>query len=312
MAFRAPYDLIMHTQLIRTATKRLDSLHAATYFSPLMTASYDQIGLDRPAQYFASRSCALGAASAELVTATFYSFSPALIGKSVPLCWESTSPLQVHEARLRGVGALVRALSESFGDEDRASSVRTAAVRVRKNLAPVIDAQDVSGRALYAAHRGALDEIYSQADSGGDALFDLWVTTTLLREYRGDGHIAALVSHGLPGLEAGVLDCATGRAWRPSAARRSRGWSEGEWREAASKLVARGLLSDESDIATLTDAGQDLKESIEAATDLAVTDAWSNVSADALAEVREDAKLIAEAVAAAGLIPQKLFGRDES
>src|SRR5690606_4412668 len=88
VAFRAPYDLIMHTQLIRTATKRLDSLHAATYFSPLMTASYDQIGLDRPAQYFASRSCALGAASAELVTATFYSFSPALIGKSVPLCWE--------------------------------------------------------------------------------------------------------------------------------------------------------------------------------------------------------------------------------
>lgn len=301
----------MRTQLIRTATKRLDTLHAASYFSPIMVESYEQAGLQRPAQYFAARASALGAASPELVAATFFSFNPTLIARVVPSCWESVSPDQVHAARLRGVRALMDSLSASFESENQASFVTAAAVGLRENLAPVVDGQDLSGRALYAAHRAVLDEEYSHPELQ-EPLFDLWVTTTLIREFRGDGHIASLVSHGLRGLDASVLDCATGRAWRPSAARRSRGWSEEAWRAAAANLVAQGLLSDESDIAALTAAGEDLKESVEAATDLSVAAAWSHIGDDALAEVRQDAKVIAEAVAAAQLIPAKLFGRDES
>lgn len=82
------------------------------------------------------------------------------------------------------------------------------------------------------------------------------------------------------------------------------------WRETAAALSARGLLADESDLAELTDSGTQLKERIEAATDASVATAWSAVSDSALAEIREDAKLIAEAVTAARLIPQKLFGRE--
>lgn len=301
----------MRTQLIRTATKRLDTLHASSYFSPIMSASYEQAGLPRSAHYFAARASALGAVSAELVAATFFSFNPTLIAQIVPSCWESASPEQIHTARLRGVRSLMDSLSASFDDEDQASSLYDAATRLRENLTPVIGGQDLSGRSLYAAHRSALDNEFSQT-AQSEPLFDLWVTTTLIREFRGDGHIAALVSHGIQGLEASVLDCATGRAWRPSAARRSRGWSEEDWRAAATNLAAQGLLSDESDIASLTVTGEDLKESVEATTDLSVAAAWSQIDDDALAEVREDAKLIAEAVATAKLLPTKLFGRDES
>jgi hypothetical protein len=305
---------LMRTQFIRTVTKRLDSFHAASYFSPFVAAELENIGLSRHAHYFASRGCALGWASAELVASTFFPFNPDLVAQVVPDCWDAASPKRVHEARLTGVRALASSLASSAASQEsgaRSSALEQAAVRVRRNLAPVIEAQSVSGRALYAAHRSALSEEYAQSGSD-DPLFALWVTTTLLREFRGDGHVAALVSHGLSGIDASVLDCATGRAWRPSSARKSRGWSDVEWRVTAAELSARGLLTDESDLAELTDSGMQLREHIEAATDASVESAWAAVSDDALAELRDDAKLIAEAVAAAHLIPQKLFGRESS
>ena len=298
----------MRTQFIRTATKRLDTFHSASYFSPITAAEYDALGLSRSAQYFAARSCALGAASAELVAATFFSFNPERIAAVVPECWQIAPPTEVHEARIRGVRTLLATLEAAL-EASAATELRQAAIRTHRNLAPVIGAQPISGRPLYAAHlaafRGGL------ANSTEDVpLLDLWVTTTLLREYRGDGHIAALVAHGLSGLEASVLDCATGRAWRPSSARRSRGWSEDAWRAAAGGLAARGLLSDESDASVLTESGLALKETLETATDRSVHSAWSVIDDDTLEEVRQDAKLIAGIVVEAGLLPQKLFGRE--
>lgn len=297
----------MRTQLIRTATKRLDTFHAASYFSGIVSAEYDEISLARPAQYFAARACALGAASAELVAATFFSFNPDRIARVVPECWQVAPPGQVHAARVRGVRAMLLALESSL-DPSLASTLRGAAARTRSHLDSVLKAQAVSGRPLYAAHLSVLGS--DAADMSEDDLFGLWVSTTLLREFRGDGHIAALVSHGLSGLEASVLDCATGLAWRPSAARRSRGWNEDAWREVASTLAERGLLSDRSDTAVLTEEGVALKESLEVATDASVALSWSCLDDVALAEVRHDAKLIAEIVATAQLLPQKLFGRD--
>ena len=298
----------MRTQFIRTATKRLDTFHSASYFSPFTAAEYDGIGLSRSSQYFAARSCALGAASAELVASTFFSFNPERIAAVVPECWQVASPAEVHAAHLRGVRALFSAFEASL-EPASATALRHAAARAHGNLAPVIRAQQVSGRPLYAAHLSAFSDVLS-SEAEETPFFDLWVTTTLLREFRGDGHIAALVSHGLSGLEASVLDCATGRAWRPSSARRSRGWSEDAWRAVASSLVDRGLLSDESDASLLTESGMALKEDLEAATDRSVASAWSRIDDDTLEEVRQDAKLIAELVTSAGLLPQKLFGRE--
>jgi len=41
----------------------------------------------------------------------------------------------------------------------------------------------------------------------------------LLREYRGDGHIAALVAHGLSGIEALITHIATGTGFNPEVGR---------------------------------------------------------------------------------------------
>ncbi len=57
----------------------------------------------------------------------------------------------------------------------------------------------------------------------------LWHAATLLREYRGDGHLAALLDAQLSGIEAIVTHCATGR-----------GFTE-DVRQTAARLVRRAV-----------------------------------------------------------------------
>ena len=92
----------------------------------------------------------------------------------------------------------------------------------------------------------------------------LWHAITLLREYRGDGHIAALVTHGLNGIEALITHIATGTGFDPEFGRRLRGWSREQWDAAVIGLKERGLLDDAGQ---LTTAGNDLRSKIEDLTD---------------------------------------------
>ena len=74
---------------------------------------------------------------------------------------------------------------------------------------------NADGRPRYAGH--------AELDWPNAPYAQLWHAITLLREYRGDGHIAALVTHGLSGLEALITHIAMGirlhRRVRPAAAR---------------------------------------------------------------------------------------------
>ena len=47
----------------------------------------------------------------------------------------------------------------------------------------------------------------------------LWHAITLLREYRGDGHVAALLDAGLSGLDALITHTATGPRFTVAAAK---------------------------------------------------------------------------------------------
>ena len=69
----------------------------------------------------------------------------------------------------------------------------------------------------------------------------LWHAQTLLREFRGDGHIAALVVHDLDPVEALVLHLATGEL-PETFLRGTRGWPDAEWEAGVDRLVARGLV----------------------------------------------------------------------
>lgn len=89
------------------------------------------------------------------------------------------------------------------------------------------------GRPLHAGH--------AELPWPDSPLAPLWHAITLLREYRGDGHIIALVANGLSGLEALITCAATGIGFSADYARRLRGWSHDEWNPAAEGLISRAF-----------------------------------------------------------------------
>src|SRR4029453_14163742 len=91
----------------------------------------------------------------------------------------------------------------------------------------------------------------------------LWHGATLSREFRADGHVAALLGDGVGGLEAHVLAAAGGHL-PGSFLREYRGWSEEEWAEAAAHLRERGWLEADG---TMTEAGHTARDARERRTD---------------------------------------------
>lgn len=99
--------------------------------------------------------------------------------------------------------------------------------------------------------------------AGSDrVLARLWQAATVLREHRGDGHIAALVDAQLDGCQALALRDALhgGRALMQPA----RGWTDAEWTAATAALAERGWLDRNG---RPTAAGRVAHESIEERTD---------------------------------------------
>jgi hypothetical protein len=150
------------------------------------------------------------------------------------------------------------------------------------------DACTPEGRPLYAAHASLEwpDEPYMQ----------LWHGQTLLREYRGDGHIAALVASGLDAPEALITHGATSRpfATAPDTARApavgmgvlktSRAWPDDEWQAAIERLRSRGWLNAD---ATFTPEGAAARERIERLTDELAMRPWEAIGENACARLRE-------------------------
>ena len=185
-----------------------------------MVAELDELGVQRDAQYFAQRAAPLGRASAELVTATFYSFAPGYVSAHVPACWEQAAPEEIHAARVRAAEKIVEKLVAGPGGSELLESIP----HIRRALAPVLEASDVCGKPLYAAH------VNARKSAGDDAseLVQLWWDITLLREFRGDAHLAALVATGVGSVESIVLDSATGKSFAPYYMRKMRGWTSEE------------------------------------------------------------------------------------
>lgn len=245
--------------------RALEPVHAVTYFAPEAQAACTALGTSGYwASYFALRAAPLGAAPPELVTALFYNFHPGLVARSVPAVWGLASPERFLAARL---GAVDTALRRLLGDELLASPGVTEAAGIAREAAR---AAPTEGRALAAAN--------ASLDWPDPAHLVLWQAQTVLREHRGDGHVAALLTAGLDPVEALVLfvaDHAMDADWL----RQRRGWSEQEWAAAEDRLTGRGLL----DGGGLSAAGRALRAQVEAQTDALADVPWS-VIGDAAAE----------------------------
>jgi Helix-turn-helix family len=274
----------MTATLARKMWRTLEPYHGLVYFTPRAGEAYESLGVRGRAGYFASRAAALGPAPAEVVVATFFNFNPALVHAALPGAWEVASPAALLEARLH---AIDRALRDALGDDVVASDeMRTAADAAREASAGCT----AEGRPLYAAH--------AALPWPDDPHLVLWHAATLLREFRGDGHVALLLSEGLDGCEALVTHGAAGDGQAGAEVLRlTRGWSNDEWAAASERLRARGWL-DAAD--GLTATGAEARDRIEARTDELAMAPWRRLGEEACADLRALVRPWSRAIVATG------------
>lgn len=278
---------------IRRAWRVTEPLHALIYFVPEAPERYAALGLDAATGYLASRSAAMGAVGPGPVIATFYNFNPAMVTRLLPPAWLRTTPDALLAARLDIADA---ALRRGLGDDVLTGPEMAEAAALARRAAEAATAHP-QGRPLFAA--------YADLPWPEPAHLVLWHAQTLLREFRGDGHVATLLLAGVTGLESMILHIASGGA-QESFLRPTRGWSRAEWAGAVATLRDRGLVAGDG---TLTEAGAALRAGLEQTTDRLTEPAYAALTPDELARLAELTRPMSRTVVKAGLLnPANAFG----
>jgi hypothetical protein len=253
--------------LARRMWHQLEPIHAVFWYAPAVFAAAAGLGLDvqtRWPSYFAWRLAPLGPAGPRLAASACYSFSPAMVAAHVPAAWAVATPAEILAARQRAVDAMYRDLfgvSEggligSPGLAEAAELARAAAL-----------AAGTAGRPLAAAS--------ADLPWPDEPHLILWQAISVLREHRGDGHIAALQTAGLDPCEALVSFAAIGAA--PAETFASRGWSREEWSAARDRLAARGWVDAAGQATGRGRAGRD---EVEWRTDRLADEPWRALGPD--------------------------------
>jgi hypothetical protein len=264
----------------RKTWRTLEPLHGLIYFAPEATEEYAAIGLvPEIGGYFASRAAAMGPVAAEVVIATFFNFRPAVVREEIPRAWSLASPDTIVGARFRAAGRALRSVLGAAADgpevRETASLARDAALQATEFAA---------GRPLFAGH--------ASLDWPDDPLLVLWHAQTLLREFRGDGHIAAMTTEGISGIEALVIHAATGEVSR-AVLQGTRGWTDEEWDAGAAGLERRGWLLPDG---AFTEEGRAHRRAIEDRTDALALPAYEALGDDACARLRTLARPLSKAI----------------
>jgi hypothetical protein len=273
------------TSAARRLWPAFETYHAHIYFVPEAAEAYRELGLKGGWMgYFASRAAALGPASPGLVTAVFFNFHPAMVARALPDAWALASPDDLLAARLRTADVALRRLIPDHvggaGEAEAAALAREAA-----------EAPALAGRPLFGALRSLP---WPEAPH-----LQLWHACTLLREHRGDGHVAALTAAGLDGVEAHVTVAATGNIPRETL-QSNRKWSDDDWAAAEDRLRARGWLDAAG---ALTDAGRAGRGEVEARTDALAGEPWRALGAERTERLLELLSPMARAINEAGGVP---------
>lgn len=273
----------MDPSVARRTWRSLEPVHGLIYFAPEATAAYGELGLPAASGYFASRAAPMGAVTGEVVVATFYNFSPGFVLDAIPSAWSIASPEQILAARTAAAGDMLRRV---LGDLAEGPHVDEAADLAERAAASA--SEHVEGRPLFAGH--------AALEWPEDPLVRLWHAQSLLREFRGDGHIAALVLEGVSGLEALLLHGASGEV-PGEALRATRQWSDDEWRAGLERLCVRGLLEHDG---SFTDQGAALRQRIEDTTDRLAVAAYEPLGDEGCARLRELGRPLSRAIVQGG------------
>jgi hypothetical protein len=273
---------------------RLDAFHVIGFFAGETRERYKALGLRPRYAYFVSRVAPMGPVPAQVCAAVFYVFSPRLVEQAMDGAWSVVSPEKVLAERYAGTReALDRVLVEVAAQPGHAERLEEAAALARR----ACEGLSLQGRALAAG--------YASLPWPDDPLMALWHAAGIIREHRGDGHIAALVTAPLDPVEA-IITAGLDTGTIPFM-RETRGWDEAEWAAAGQRLAARGLLREgDSDVGELTDAGVALRRSLELQTDLAASAAWTHLRLEDTQRLGELMRPLTKAVVTSGVLPAGL------
>ena len=259
-----------------------EPISLVNFFSPEPNDSMAALGFRNYWDgYFAGRSAPLGRVPAEVVHAAFYSFADGEVARHIPKVWDTTTPEEAHAAREQGC---VAALRRILGDLVETPGLARAA----ELLAKASTSAPTEGRVMYAALRAL--------PVPEEPMARLWHAATLLREHRGDGHVAALVAAGIGGTEAHVLHALSedipakkfGRVHHLPAATLA---------AVVDGMRARGLIDGSG---WLSDAGRMAKEQVESLTDDLAAPTYEILEPSELDQLIADLQPISAALDAAG------------
>jgi hypothetical protein len=233
--------------------------------------------------YFASRAAPLGRVPAQVVHAAFYNFAEGEAARHIPSAWERIAPEASVAARQRGSAASLRRI---LGAEVAGSP---GLVRVADLTTKAATSAPTEGRMMYAGMR--------TLPIPGDPVERLWHAATMLREHRGDGHIAALLGERIGGTEAHVLSALDLGIHPPESFGRIHHLPKPRLAAVMAGLRERGLVDADG---RFTDAGRDTKRRIEARTDELAEAPYEALSAGELDELVAGLEPITAILVAAG------------
>jgi hypothetical protein len=271
-----------------------ESVHAVTYFAPVCRQSLRDAGLKGFwAGYFAARAAPLGAGP---VAAAFFNFDLVMVRRAVPSCWDVVDPATLTVRRAEAAATALNELCSRDGRDALVAALpalRRAAARCAGEGRPMTGANRELWPSVEAAlRRRSLPEPII-------AVAEVWQGCTTLREHRGDGHVAALLTHGLSGLEAHLL--AAGALGVPAdVLRDSRGWAGPQWDAGVAGLAGRGLLRPDG---TASATGQELRRRVEAMTDELAAPAFAGLADDEIEALHRALFACATQVQGSGLLP---------
>jgi hypothetical protein len=231
----------------RALRDAIEPIATICYWAEPAYDAYAAQGLDFLQAYVWGRASVLGEPEGTVVAAAFGVYEPGLISSLYDAGRAACGLAEVRAAKESGAVTALRAV---LGSPDGLDVVVEG---LRRGAA----AADSTGRAFHAG--------LTALRWPDDPLGQLWHACTILREHRGDSHLAACVACGLTGLEANLLtELRVG--WDPQAYTASRGWSPEAMDAATAVLTTRGLIAE----GALTAEGAALRDGIEETTDRVV------------------------------------------
>ncbi len=287
----APADELIHPDVPTSPGRRLrDALEPIATQGWWAKAVHDRLephGLGFLDAYVWGRAAALGEPTPGVVAATFGVFEPGFLGMMLAMGRGAIGRNEVLAAREAGA---VESLTAIVAIDDDVRAAADALVAATAQL-------DATARPLFSGLR--------DLPMPTSTLGRLWRCAELVREHRGDGHLAACIAAGLDPVEMSIvtelwLDYPIGEYTA------TRGYGPDAISAAQNRLAVRGWVDHAGlagrPMARLTDVGRAARDEIEAATDRS-QQSLVDALGDQLDSVVATAERVSAAIVAAGAFP---------